>query len=262
MSFEKCWIGGKAPKIQRSSCTPWWYCKRRLWFLRSIHWTRIFSISNDSRQDHGYHLQIARLRWTSSRRSIRLYPGENGRCLQIVQNSQIGVSRQLDSSTTTQMAKIMVQYGRPSRSSWAKSVRSSSGRTIMGKATRESYIGTRWWKSSKLGMFLCKPRKKTILVCVCGWFQNWLERNKTLTQCGKYWWKTLIWENRHHSVTMFILGCTQRECQTSQYIEYNTEICLNPKSLLELWKSYQVQGHLTRTFPHGPMTWKVMQRNA
>ena len=31
--------------------------------------------------------------------------------------SKIGVSRHLDSSTTTQMAKIMVQYGRPSRSS-------------------------------------------------------------------------------------------------------------------------------------------------
>ena len=29
----------------------------------------------------------------------------------------IGVSRHLDSSTTTQMAKIMVQYGRPSCSS-------------------------------------------------------------------------------------------------------------------------------------------------
>ena len=30
---------------------------------------------------------------------------------------QIGVSRHLDSSTTTQMAQIMVQYGRSSRSS-------------------------------------------------------------------------------------------------------------------------------------------------
>ena len=35
----------------------------------------------------------------------------------IIENSKIGVSRHLDSSTTTQMAKIMVQYGRPSRSS-------------------------------------------------------------------------------------------------------------------------------------------------
>ena len=57
------------------------------------------------------------LRWTSSRRSIGLYPGENGRCSQNVENSQIGVSRHLDSSTTTHMAKIMVQYGRPSCSS-------------------------------------------------------------------------------------------------------------------------------------------------
>ena len=47
MSFEKWWIGVKAPEIQRSSCTPWWYCKRRLRVLRSIHWTRIISISND-----------------------------------------------------------------------------------------------------------------------------------------------------------------------------------------------------------------------
>ena len=35
----------------------------------------------------------------------------------IIENSQIGMSRHLDSSTTTQMAKIMVQYGRSSRSS-------------------------------------------------------------------------------------------------------------------------------------------------
>ena len=57
------------------------------------------------------------LRWTSSRRSISLYPSKNGRCSQIIENSKIGVSRHLDSSTTTQMAKIMVQHGRPSRSS-------------------------------------------------------------------------------------------------------------------------------------------------
>ena len=37
-----------------------------------------------------------------------------------------------------QMAPIMVQYGRPSRSSWAKSVRSFFGRTIMGKSIWEN----------------------------------------------------------------------------------------------------------------------------
>ena len=39
------------------------------------------------------------------------------RCSQIIESSKSGVSRHVDSPTTTQMAKIMVQYGRPSRSS-------------------------------------------------------------------------------------------------------------------------------------------------
>ena len=55
-------------------------------------------------KSHGYHLQIARLRWTSSRRSISLHPGKNGRCSKITENSQIGMSRHLNSSATTQMA--------------------------------------------------------------------------------------------------------------------------------------------------------------
>ena len=70
MSLEKCWFGGKTPKVQRSSCIPRWHCQRRFRFLRSIHRTRIISISNDSSKSHGYHLQAARLRWTSSGRSI------------------------------------------------------------------------------------------------------------------------------------------------------------------------------------------------
>ena len=49
--------------------------------------------------------------------AVSAYTQEKGRCSQIIENSQIGMSRHLVSSTTTQMAKIMVQYGRPSRSS-------------------------------------------------------------------------------------------------------------------------------------------------
>ena len=33
-----------------------------------------------------------------------LIPGKNGRCFQFTENSQIGMSRHVDSSTTTQMA--------------------------------------------------------------------------------------------------------------------------------------------------------------
>ena len=39
------------------------------------------SIWNDSSQNHGYHLQIAGLCWTSSRRSICLYPGKKWKML-------------------------------------------------------------------------------------------------------------------------------------------------------------------------------------
>ena len=68
-------------------------------------------------KSHGYHIQTAILRRPSSGCSISLYPGKNGRCSKIIENSQIGMSRHLDSSTEAQMAKIMVQYGRPRRSS-------------------------------------------------------------------------------------------------------------------------------------------------
>ena len=52
----------------------------------------------------------------------------------------------LGTSTKTQMAKFMVKHGRPGRSSWAKSVRSSFCRTIKGKAIWESSFGKRFGK--------------------------------------------------------------------------------------------------------------------
>ena len=64
------------------------------------------------------------------------------------------MSRYLDPSTKAQIAQIMVQYGSSSRSLRAKYVRSSSGRTIMGKAIRESSIKIRLRKSSNMGMFV------------------------------------------------------------------------------------------------------------
>ena len=64
--------------------------------------------------------------------------------------------------------KIMVQYGRSSRSSWAKSVRSSFGRTVMGTAISESCIRTRLGKSSESRMFIRIQGKKDDS-CLCMW---------------------------------------------------------------------------------------------
>ena len=95
----------------------------------------------------------------------------------VLKNSAVRMSRFLDSSTKTQMAKIMVQHGRSSRSSLAKCVRSSSGKTIIGKAIRESSIRTWLGKSAKLGMLVCEPRIRTILGCVCGRYKTGWKQN-------------------------------------------------------------------------------------
>ena len=145
---------------------------------------------------------------------------KNGRCSQIIENSQFGVSRHLDSSTTTHMAEIMVQYGRPSRSSWKESVRSSFGRTIMGKAIWENPIKAWLCENSKLATLIRTPWKRVILICVCGWHQSgWKEQNIDPM------WKVLNKEVDLGEPRSFLdhvyLGCTQRQCEISKDIVDN-----------------------------------------
>ena len=59
---------------------------------------------------------------------------------------KIGMSRHLDSVTTTQKATIKVQYRRPSPSSRTKSAWSSFGSTIMGKAIEKILLKHGWEK--------------------------------------------------------------------------------------------------------------------
>ena len=44
-------------------------------------------------------------------------PGQKGRCTDVFENSKVRMPRHLDTSTKAQVAQIMVQYGRLSRSS-------------------------------------------------------------------------------------------------------------------------------------------------
>ena len=77
------------------------YSEATLWkmildFMQYLHYrTRIISITNDGNISHGYHIQIARMRRANSWRSICLYPGQNGWCSKIIENSQIGMSQTL-----------------------------------------------------------------------------------------------------------------------------------------------------------------------
>ena len=99
-----------------------------------------------------------------------------------------------------QMAYIMVQYGRPICSSWKESLRSSFGRTVMGKAIWENPFET--WPGEI-------PNKECLLFTVkkdysylCMWMTK-LDGEKILIRCGKYSTKKSIWENQHLSWIMY-----------------------------------------------------------
>ena len=188
----------KHEKIQRSSCTPRWYWERRFWSLCSTHWIRIVSVPNDSGKSHGYHFQTTRLRRTSSWRNICLYTQTIG----FVYHDTHGQNHGL-------------QYGRSSRSSWAKSVRSSFGRTMMGKAIWEILLQHGWEEGFQLGMLIWNQWKRIILVSVCGRHQIGWKETKYWSDVWKYSIKKLIWENQHLSLIMCIwdvLNDNERYC--------------------------------------------------
>ena len=130
------------------------------------------------------------------------------------------MSRHLDSSTTTQMAKIMDQYGRPRR---------SSERNLCGH--------------SLAGLLLERQFEKILLKYdwekVCNWECLFVHREEGLilsvyvddiTLAGKeqnidLMWKVLNKEVDLGDPTSFLdhvyLGCTQRQCEISKDIVDN-----------------------------------------
>ena len=46
---------------------------------------------NDCSRSHGHKVKASRMRRTSSRRSIRLHPGQNGRCTEVIENSKVRI---------------------------------------------------------------------------------------------------------------------------------------------------------------------------
>ena len=186
------------------------------------------------------HLKWQQLKsWTSSpdcrvamdkqQTQYQLIPKKNGRCSQIIENSKIGVSRHLDSSTTTQMAKIMVQYGRPSCSSWAEFVRSSFGRTIMGKAIWENPIET-WREKIPNWECLFVHREKGLFLSVYVDDIKLAGKKQNLDPM----WKLLNKEVDLGEPTSFLdhvyLGCPQRQCEISKDIVDNYRIMFESRT--------------------------------
>ena len=84
------------------------------------------------------------------------------------------------------MAATMVQYGRSSRSSWAKSVRSPFSQDCCGKGNlRKSYCSTvgRRFPTGNAYSYTVKKDYSYLRMWMTS---NWLESNETLIRCGKY----------------------------------------------------------------------------
>ena len=94
---------------------------------------------------------------------ICLHSTQNGRCSKIAENSKIGMSRHLDTSTTD----TCLNHG------------------PVWKIQSFLCMEPDWEKFLIGNVYSCTERKD--YSCLCMWMiSNWLERNKILTHCGKY----------------------------------------------------------------------------
>ena len=132
--------------------------------LRSIHRTRIISISNDSRQNHGYHLQIARLRWTSSRRSISLYPSSAHKLVKIPKSEcpdfwiRLPRHKWPKSSSSMEDPVVLLErnlYGHPLAG-------------LLWERQFEKMLLKHGWEKIPNWECLCASSKRVILISLCG----------------------------------------------------------------------------------------------
>ena len=107
-----------------------------------------------------------------------------------------------------------------SRSSWKESVRSSFGRTIVGKAIWEYPIETRMGENSKLGMSLCSSWKGLFLSVYADDI-NWLDGNKILIRCDKYSTKKSNLGEPTSFLDHVYLDRTQQQCEIRKDIVDN-----------------------------------------
>ena len=88
LSSQEFGVGTTISKIPRSSRTPRRYCERWFRIVRSIHWARIISSTSDGCKSDGQYFKTSRMHRTSSRRRFRLNPNQTGRYTDVVENSR------------------------------------------------------------------------------------------------------------------------------------------------------------------------------
>ena len=152
--------GASKLEIQRHGRIPRWLCKRWFRIIRSIHWTRIISITNDGFQSDGqYHQDFQdaqdkhqtqypptpRSKWKTPRRCWK-FQSQNARTFGFVYHDTIGLNhgpvRKTQSFLLNEICAVIL---------W---------QDYYGKAIREKSIGTRLWKKFQIGNAYSLTEKK------------------------------------------------------------------------------------------------------
>ena len=198
--------------------------------------TRIISITDDSRKSHGHHFKTTGMRRTSSGCSICLYPSKNGRCSQIIQKFP-------NRSVQTFGFVYHDTNGQNHGPVWKTQSFFLNG--ICTVILWQDYDGSGnlrklYWntvgKKFQLGNVYSLTEKKDCSY-QCMWtISNWLERSRTNME--KHKWKTLIWENQHHSSTMFIQVALKENVRLARILWKIREACSTQGFLPTLQKNW------------------------
>ena len=157
----------------------------------------------------------------------------------------VRMSRYMDTSSTTQLAKIMVRGRRPSGSSRTKFVRTPTCCRLVGKTIKRGFVRTSMGKNTELGTHVCSSKQVLFLsvyvddIKLAGKKQN-----------VDPMWKELIKLVDLEEPTSFLdhvyLGCTQRVCNANECIIDQYFKCSNHEFLLLQLKSCQGGRNLTQ----------------
>ena len=184
LSFEECLFGDETPEVQGSSCAPRRHCERRFGLLRSIYKARIITVTAAKVMDIISRLPGCAGQAADVASACTQVKIENAS--KLLKNSNIGMSRHLDSSVYHNT------NGRNHGPVWKTQsfLLSEICMVILwqdcyGKGNLRKFYWGSVGRRFPIGNASLYTVKKDYS-CLCMWMtKNWLERNKTLIRCRK-----------------------------------------------------------------------------
>ena len=210
-------------------------------FKCSVHWARIISITNDSRKSHGHCFQG--LPGCAGTSSIRLHPGQNGRCTNVhwkipkSEWSQTFGSVYHDTNGLTHGPVWKTQSFLLKRYFiWSSFGRDYYGKSNLSKSDWKYELGESF---PNWGMFYsCTVKKDYSLSVYVGWHQIGWKENKNI---NPMWESTpqrsFIWGEPTSFLDNVFFGLHSKEnAKLARILWITTKVCLNLEFLLVVWK--------------------------